>query len=418
MMAAQTDYRVREDCRLCGARELEKVCALTPTPPANAFVSESELGVQQACFPLDLHQCRVCHHLQLLTVVNPRILFEKYVYVSGTSPIFVEHFENYAKDIIATYHLSTNDLVLDVGSNDGTLLHFFQKAGCQVLGIDPASDIAREATAQGIETWPCFFDLDIVDKIISEKQLPKVICANNVFAHTDKMLEFTKAVKRLLAFDGVFVFEVSYLVDVYEKTLFDMTYHEHLAYHSVMPLERFFAQLGLALIDVKRVNTHGGSLRGVVQHQNGPYQREASVDQFIAKEKALALDSVETFRHFGDAIRKIGENLRVLLEEIRAAGKTVVGYGAPAKATTLLYHFGIDQTVIDYIVDDNPKKQNLFTPGLHIPVVSSNRLKEVAPDYILILAWNFADSIIHLIKSRYNHDFHFIIPLPTLEIRK
>ncbi|MEK7244962.1 MAG: methyltransferase domain-containing protein, partial [Pseudomonadota bacterium] len=227
--------RRRADCRLCGARRLTRVLALTPTPPANAFVPASARGVPQVCFPLDVFFCEDCGHVQLLDVVNPRVLFENYVYVSGTSPVFVRHFEDYARTVVERFRPAAGSLALDIGSNDGTLLGFFRKAGLNVLGIDPARAIAAEATKRGIETWAEFFGPALAARIRTERGPAAVITANNVFAHADDLAGIADGVRDLLGPDGVFVFEVSYLVDVYENTLFDTIYHEHLAYHSVAP---------------------------------------------------------------------------------------------------------------------------------------------------------------------------------------
>lgn len=410
------DYHTREDCRLCQSDALTKVFSLTPTPPANAFVPKERMGEVQSCYPLDIYHCAECAHVQLPTVVKPDVLFRDYVYVSGTSAVFVEHFKRYANQICQDYALKPGQQVVDVGSNDGTLLNCFKQLGMQVLGIDPAISIAAQATASGIETWPEFFGTDLVDKIIECKAKAKVICANNVFAHTDRLVDFVRAVKQLMAQDGVFVFEVSYLVDVYEKTLFDMTYHEHVAYHSVCPLIKLFEREGLALIDAQRVATHGGSLRGIVQHQDGPFARQASVQELVALEHDLGFSDAATLKDFGSRIDQVGQKLKQILTDLKSKGCTIVGYGAPAKATTLMYHFSIDGSVVDYIVDDSPLKQDLLTPGLHIPVLSSAALEDNTPDYILILAWNFADSIIAKYSHLRDKGCKFIVPLPTVEI--
>ncbi|MBT3361718.1 MAG: methyltransferase domain-containing protein, partial [Rhodospirillales bacterium] len=264
--------RRRTTCRLCGDGDLEKVLALTPTPPANAFVSDDQLSEEQPVFPLDLFMCRACAHVQMLDVVDPAVLFENYVYVSGTSPVFVRHFEDYATTLIDRFDPPAGSLVVDIGSNDGTLLRFFQNAGLSGLGIDPAKGIARKATADGIETWGTFFDGEVARQIAAQKGTASIVTANNVFAHADDLGGIVDGVRHLLAPDGVFVFEVSYLVDVYENTLFDTIYHEHLAYHSVKPLARFFEARGMRLIEASRVDTHGGSLRAIAALADGPYE--------------------------------------------------------------------------------------------------------------------------------------------------
>ncbi len=360
--------------------------------------------------------CDACAHVQLLDVVDPKVLFESYVYVSGTSPVFVRHFQDYAADIIARLPPAPGALAVDIGSNDGTLLGFFKEAGLRVLGIDPARDIARDASARGIETLPVFFTPDLAREIRAERGAAAVVTANNVFAHADDLAAMADGVRLLLADDGLFVFEVSYLADVYEKTLFDTIYHEHLAYHSVNPLSRFFPAHGLELIDARRIDSHGGSLRGIVQHVGGPRPVSPSVADLIAVEESMGLDQAETLKGFGARIDAVKRELSGHLTAFKADGKRIAGFGAPAKATTLLYHFGIGPDVIDFIVDDSPLKQGLFTPGMHIPVLSSAALYDRGPDYAILLAWNFAGPIMANHAAFRDRGGHFVVPLPTVEI--
>lgn len=414
-MSCASHHR-RSTCRLCGGTHLTMVLSLAPTPPANAFVPQAELGKAQERFPLDLFFCEDCAHVQLLDVVDPRILFENYVYVSGTSPIFVRHFQDYADDVISRFAVAPGSLVLDVGSNDGTLLSFFQKAGMTVLGIDPAKDIARDATARGIETIADFFSPALAATIKAERGAARVITANNVFAHVDDLAGVATGVAGLLADDGIFVFEVSYLVDVYENTLFDTIYHEHLAYHSVLPLIRFLDANGLELIEALRVDSHGGSLRGVAQKKGGPRPVGASVAEAVAVERRLGLDKAETFHAFARNIEGLKTQLGDLLRQIKAEGKRIAGFGAPAKATTLLYHFGIGPDIVDFIIDDSPLKQGLFTPGMHIPVLPGSAIAEKKPDYLVVLAWNFAQPIIAKNAAFREAGGRFIVPVPKVEV--
>jgi SAM-dependent methyltransferase len=406
----------RKTCRLCGGTHLTLVLELAPTPPANAFVPKEELGKTQQCFPLDVFFCEDCAHVQLLDIVDPSVLFENYVYVSGTSPSFVAHFESYAKSVLDQFKPKAGSLVVDIGSNDGTLLRFFQKAGMKVLGIDPAKNIAEQATKNGIETMAAFFNPQIAKDIRSKYGPASVITANNVFAHIDNLEGVVEGIKALLAPDGVFVFEVSYLVDVFEKTLFDTIYHEHLDYHSVKPLVPFFKRLGMELIEAQRVSSHGGSLRGIAQLKGGPHKVGASVSSAIALEEKLGLDKAQTFRQFGDNINSLKNDLNKLLKELKASGKKIVGFGAPAKATTLMYHFGIGPELIDFIAEDSPLKTNLFTPGSHIPVLPREALYQQKPDYVLMLAWNFAEPIMKSLRPYKDAGGHFIVPIPKLEI--
>ena len=410
------DYIHRETCRLCESSDLIKVLSLTPTPPANAFVKKSEREIRQQCYPLDLFFCDTCYHLQLLDVVNPDILFSNYVYVSGTSPVFVKHFKSYAESVSDYTKVGKKDLVVDIGSNDGTLLRFFKKSGCNVLGIDPAIDIANEATNSGINTINGFFDLTMANKIYDSHGHAKVITANNVFAHIDNIDSVVKGIKKLLDNDGVFIFEVSYLVNLYQQSLFDMIYHEHLDYHSVIPLISFFKKNEMQLVKIEEVNTHGGSIRCYVKHESDTSVVDKSIEEFVELEKKLGINQSKTFTDFALKIDELGVKLKNLLINLISENKKIAGFGAPAKATTLMYHFSLDSTMIDYIVDDSPLKQNLYTPGFHIPVVDSSMLEKNRPDYLLILAWNFSESIINKNKAFHDAGGKFIIPLPKLEI--
>jgi SAM-dependent methyltransferase len=411
-----TSYHRRNHCQLCESTALSLILSLAPTPPANAFVPESALGATQERFPLDVFHCENCHHTQLTDVVDPAVLFENYVYVSGTSPAFVSHFEDYAGTVSKRFSPEADSLVVDIGSNDGTLLRFFKEAGHRVLGIDPAKDIAANATAQGIETMPRFFTPALAQEIAGGRGKASVVTANNVFAHADDLLSIAQGIEQLLSPDGVFVFEVSYLVDVFEDVLFDTIYHEHMAYHAVGPLQQFFRRAGLELFAASRIPSHGGSLRGFVQLAGGPHQADGSVDELLAVERGLRLDSSETLKDFGARIDRLGKTFTGVLDDLIAQGKTIAGYGAPAKATTLLYHFGIEPGALQFIVDDSPLKQGLYSPGLHIPIVSSDALLEKKPDVLVILAWNFADQIMGKTAAFGENGGQFLIPVPEVRL--
>jgi SAM-dependent methyltransferase len=391
------------------------VIELASTPPANAFVASQAEATAQERYPLRLSLCGSCGHLQLIDVVDPVMLFADYVYVSGTSPSFVSHFDTYAAEICKRIDLAPGDLVVDIGSNDGTLLQAFKKWGCRVLGIDPAKKIAEAANAAGIETINAFFDETLAAELRETHGPAKAITANNVFAHVDDLEELTRGIRSLLAEDGSFVFEVSYLVDVYQQTLFDTIYHEHLDYHRVGPLRQFFDRFGMTLYDAERVTTHGGSLRGYAGIGNIESRR--TVDELEFLENSLGLGSAETYRIFDSNIGQRGEELQSLLQGLVSRSYRVCGYGAPAKATTLMHHFGLDRELIGAVIDDSPWKQNLFTPGLGIPVCAADHLVADTPDYLLVLAWNFAEPIIAKNDIFAEQGGRFIVPLPTLTVR-
>jgi len=282
--------------------------------------------------------------------------------------------------------------------------------------VDPAREIAAQSTASGVPTLVEFFTPQVAEQIVARHGHADVITANNVIAHVDDLASFMKGVRRLLAPGGIFAFEVSNLADVVEGTLFDMVYHEHLDYHSVAPLVGFFERCGLEMIEATRVDSHGGSLRGVVQHKGGPRPVGASVAQALARERALRLGEAETFRKFAAHIESLKSELVGLLRGLKAQGKRIAGFGAPAKTTTLMYHFGIEKGLIDFIVDDSPLKQGHFTPGMHIPVVPTSHLYEHKPDYVLILAWNFAEPIMAKQAAFREAGGRFIIPLPKVAV--
>ena len=406
----------RSTCRLCGGPDVSAVLSLEPTPPANAFVPAGRVGTVQERFPLDVFLCAGCGHAQLLDVVDPCVLFEDYVYVSGTSPVFVRHFEAYADAVTARFRPTAGGLVVDIGSNDGTLLGFFKEAGYRVLGVDPARAIAAAATAAGIDTVEGFFTPALARTLRAEHGAASVITANNVFAHIDDLGGVAHGIRHLLADDGVFVFEVSYLVDVFEKTLFDTIYHEHLAYHTVRPLLGFLEAHGLQLIAAERVDSHGGSLRGIAQVMGGPHAVAGSVGGAVALEEELGLHTAGAFHAFARRIEARKAELGGLLGKLKAEGKTIAGFGAPAKATTLMYHFAIGPGEVDFIVDDSPLKQGLHTPGMHIPVLSSAAIDEHRPDYLLLLAWNFARPIMARHAAFHEAGGRFIVPLPQVEV--
>ena len=407
-------FYLRETCRMCGESSLVKSMRLTPTPPGNDFLSEEELGRDEVKYPLELYFCENCSHVQLGHVVDPKILYQKnYTYVSGTSAHFVNHLKNYAADMVTRYDLKAGSLVSDIGSNDGTCLRFFNDVGMKVVGVDPAKDIALIATSEGIETIGDFFSYSLAVQLREKYGSCKYITSHNACAHIDNLLDVVKGVEHWLDYDGVFVLEVGYFVDVYQNTWFDTIYHEHVDYHTVAPFEKLFARVGMELIDVERIDPQGGSIRVMAQKQGGKYQRGPSVDELIALEHKLGLDKASTLLEFDKKIGLVKDNLQQLVQSLKADGKTIAGFGAPTKATTLMAHFGLDEKVLDFIVDDNPLKQGLYTPITHIPVLSSEALYERKPDYVLILAWNFSKPIMQMHKKYGKEIGKFIVPMPA-----
>jgi SAM-dependent methyltransferase len=401
---------------LCGGRALLRAFSLTPTPPANAFVSAAHRSEPQPAFPLDVQFCGDCTHLQLGHVVDPALLFENYVYVSGTSDVFVRHFSAYADWMWARAGARAGAFAVDIGSNDGTLLGAFRQRGARVLGIDPARRIAAEATSRGIETLAEFFTPALARTLAQKHGRARIITANNVFAHIDDLGAAVEAVAELLSPDGLLAFEVSYLLDVLEKTLFDTIYHEHLDYHALRPLLPFLRARGFEVIEALRVDSHGGSLRVLAQRTGGARAVDRSVGDCLQQEQRAGLERIDTYAGFGRRIDALGAEFSQLLRRLKAQGRRIAGYGAPAKATTLMHHFRIGPAEVEFIVDDSPLKQGLSSPGLHVPVLASDALSERRPDYLVVLAWNFAHSIIQKNAAFRERGGKFIVPLPRLEV--
>ena len=328
------DFVTRTKCRLCSGERLQRVIELEATPPANELCRSVEAALAQQRFPLDLHFCEDCAHLQLLTVVSPERLFSDYVYVSGTSPVFRAHFSEYAQSVVDGFGAAAGELVVEIGSNDGTLLGAFAEKGLRVLGIDPALKIAREASERGLPTIADFFTPRLAGEIAETHGQAKVVVANNVLAHIDDLSAVVRGVETLLADDGVFVMEVSYLLDVISKVLFDTIYHEHLDYHALGPLLPFFEAHGLRVVDAERVASHGGSIRVFAQRAGAAREGTERLGALLAEEEQAGLYRADTYRAFNARIARLGEELNALLRDMLASGKRIAAFGLPAKAKT------------------------------------------------------------------------------------
>lgn len=405
------DWRIRKDCRLCGSGDLKTVLELASTPPANEFVRHED--PPQELIPLYLARCGDCGHVQLPVVVNPDRLFKNYVYVSGTSPVFVEHFARYAEACVEAFDMKAGALVVEVGSNDGTMLRRFQQLGMAVHGVDPAEAIALAANEAGIPTRCAFFTRGVASELRHERGQADLVVANNVFAHADDLKQIALGVRDLLKPKGRFVFEVQYLVDLVEKTLFDMIYHEHVSYHSLGPLVRFFDSVGMSLIDAERVETHGGSIRCTAVPGRGDHQSDRLRALLTAESMRLAY-AVDPFGDLKRRIDDAGEKLRGFLTDARQRDLNVDGYGAPAKLTTLCHQFGITKDDLGYILDDSPWKHGLLAPGTRIPVVEPVNVLSDPPEVFVVFAWNFAESIAKKIRAS-GFTGKIVVPLPTFK---
>jgi len=408
-------HRLRDTCRLCSSRNLDVALKLTATPPADAYIPADRGNVVQEAYPLDLYLCRDCGFAQLCDVISAESIYIDYIYETKSSLGLAEHFRRYAEAVTNRIGPPKNALVIDIGSNDGTLLRYFKERGQSVLGVDPAREIARDATMSGIETLPEFFTKELSSQIRRERGAATIVTANNIFANVDDLVTLTEAIRALLARDGVFVFESYYLGDLIENMVFDFIYHEHLSSFSVTPLVTFFRRLGMELIDVERVPTKGGSLRYTVQLAGGPRMVAAAVGGLLAEEQRLGLGRVETFKAFAAKIDAAKAQLIELLAKLKSEGKTMAGYGASATSTTLIYHFGLGD-FLSYLVDEYPRKQNVLSPGLHLPVLEPQALIDRNTNYVVILAWRYVEPILNKNRVYQDKGGHFIVPLPALRV--
>lgn len=402
-------------CRLCDSEDLQLALRLPASPIGDAFVPVSQKEIPQPEYPLDLNLCTTCGHVQLGHVLDSETLFREYLFETRTSLGLVNHFKQYAHDLLTQYPAEPKDLVVEIGSNDGSLLTFFREAGLRVLGVDPARRPAETAQQSGIPTLVDFFTSDLAKLIERQYGRATIIAANNVFAHADHLRDMAVGIRQLLADDGLFVFEVSYLLDIVERLLFDTIYHEHLSYHAIKPLDRFLAEAGLQLIDVQRISSKGGSIRCVAQLSGGPRPVSPIVSELIAHEDHIGLDRPEIYQEMQQRIEVLRQDVWSRINPILKSGREVVGYGASPTATTLLYAFGL-QNHLAYLVDDNPIKHGLLSPGHHLPVYPSSELTVRQPAMAVIFPWMFIEPI-----RRRNADYlkaggRFIVPLPSVNI--
>jgi SAM-dependent methyltransferase len=411
---AATHYR-RDTCRLCGSRNLEIVLHYEPTPPADAYLPANQWHIVQESYPLDLYLCQDCGFSQLCDVLRADSIYVDYIYETKSSLGLVDHFRRYANSVLDRIQPPRGALVVDLGSNDGTLLRPFKERGMNVLGVDPAREIAHDATASGIETWPEFFTADLSRKIRKQRGGASIVTANNIYANVDELGEFTDNIRSLLGSDGVFIFESFYLGDLIENLVFDFIYHEHLSSFSVTPLAGFFRRHGMELIDAERVPTKGGSLRYTVQLEGGPRNVSKTVTDLLAEEEQRGLGRMETFRSFSTRIEAAKKELRNQLDKLKREGKAIAGYGASATTTTLVYHFGLGD-YLDYLVDEYDRKQNTLMPGLHLPVLAPEVLQKRKTDYVVILAWRYVQPILDKNRAFREQGGKFIVPLPKLQI--
>jgi hypothetical protein len=404
--------RKRTNCRICGSENLKQFLSLGPTALANSFLRSEKDFENELLLTLNVYFCYDCSLVQLLDVVDPKVMFSNYLYVTGTSNTITAHNRDYAESVSQILNLKQHDLVVEIASNNGQLLDGFRNRGFRTLGIEPAENIAAIANQHGIETLNEFFNSKVADQVLNSHGKAKAVIANNVLAHVDESRDFLTGCEMLIDDDGSVIIEVPYLAEFVDKVEFDTVYHEHLCYFSITSLSRLFTSVGLAITRVEDLPIHGGSIR-VYASKIKTFREDApEVQERIRNEREAGLSSFETFEKFAERTEMLRENLLSLLNRLKEQGNVIAGYGAPAKGNTLLNYCGIDGRLLDFTVDKNPLKVGLYSPGSHIPVLPVSAIAEKRPDLLLILAWNFADEIMLQQRGFAENGGRFIVPIP------
>lgn len=405
------------ECRMCKGSDFELILDLGFHPPSDSFLTSQELDEPETTYPLRTVICKGCGLWQLDYVVDQKILYQKnYPYESSTTKTGRMHYHGMAAAIFDSFQIPKGSLAIDIGSNIGVLLEGFKIKGMNVLGVDPATNIAVKANAAGIETIPDFFSARVAREIKNTKGEAAVITGTNVFAHIHDLDDIMEGAKHLLSPKGVFVVEAPYLAELVKNTEYDTIYHEHLSYLSVKPLARFFDRLGLELFDVHMQDIHGGTMRFFVSRK-GAYQKRPIVAGLAGlEEREHIYDTAVMKETFIPKILTQRRDLLFLIHDLKRKGKRVVGVSAPAKGNTLLNYCALKSDMLDYITEKAQIKLGLYTPGTHIKIEPDSKLFEDQPDYALILAWNFAKEIMENLAEYKKRGGKFIIPIPEPKI--
>jgi SAM-dependent methyltransferase len=385
-------------------------------PLANALLREADLDRPEPRFPLELVFCETCALLQITESVDPEALFGEYAYFSSYSTTMLEHAAELVERLSRERGLDGDSLAMEIASNDGYLLQHYVQAGVPVLGIDPARNVVEVAEERGVETICAFFGEELARELAAGGRRASVLHANNVLAHVPDVNGVVAGIAEVLAPDGVAVVETPYVRDLVERVEFDTVYHEHLFYYSLTALDRLFTRNGLRIVDVERLDIHGGSLRVFAVRADSAEERRAAVGELLAEEERLGSTEARYFEDFANRVGTLRAELVELLRSLKAEGRRLAAYGAAAKGATLLNAFGIGTDVLDFVADRSEHKQGLYMPGVRLPIVPPEQLLEAMPDEVLLLAWNFADEILEQQAEYRRRGGRFVVPIPQPQI--
>ena len=404
-------------CRNCGSEKIYEFLYLGSMPLPNGFIPEEKLAGKEAKYELAAGVCRNCSLMQLTDVVDPKIMFKNYVYIPSTSNTRLANFRGIVEELIKLNSPEPHSLAVDIGSNDGSLLLEFKKRGVATLGIDPAENLSKVAELKGIRTVNAYFSKTLAEKLIKTEGRAHYITATNVIAHIDNLHDFFTGISILLRKDGLLLCEFPYVVDLLQKNLFDTVYQEHLSYFSVKPLIQVLHKHDLKICDIRRTTIDGGALRLIISGKEAVFsENSAEINKLLNLEKRLGLDRLDVYKNFGKKVRNLKKEIIRTLKQLKKKGKTIAGYGAAARGNILMNYCNIGRNELEFIVDSTPYKQGLYTPGTKIRIYPEEEMLRRKPDYVLILAWNFAEEIIAKQKKYQSKGGKFIIPVPYVQV--
>lgn len=404
-------------CRSCGAELRKEIIDFGAMPISNALLRSEDVASGEMFYPLRVMACEACHLVQLAEGLPASVHFhDRYTYFSSFSTSWLAHCEAFVDQTIQRFSLQPGHLVVEVASNDGYLLNFFQKRGLKTVGIEPSENVAIAARKKGIMTENSFFGSETAKRLAATGLRPKLMVANNVFAHVPDLNDFTSGFSHLLSDDSVLSVEVHYFPSLAKNTQFDSFYHEHYSYYTIRAAVQLFSRHALRVFDVEILPTHGGSIRLYVCRDTASHAPTARLEEALARDDAdfsAAILGIDAFR---DQVDRVGDDLRRFLIDARNKGHSVAGFGAPAKATTLLNHARVTRHLLPFTVDSNPSKQGLLIPGVHIPVLAPEVLKAQRLDFVLILPWNLRVELLQTFAAWREQGTKFVFAVPRLEI--